>query len=181
MGEKVKRMRVYHVSPLRRWLLWILIGPMLALLVGLALASDAGERASLLATTALVFLIVLPFHFIVGRTRLALSDRGVSLKQTGYALSARWDEIEALDLTPRREGFITRGPISGPGAARLAGFRFAGTPGAPLYDEVQQGLLAERRLIPIEAFAWHLRRGRMRDDIARFAPHLADAVETSLG
>lgn len=176
MGAENKEM-VYHVSPLRRWLLWILIGPMLALLLALALTSDADERSSLLATTALVFLIILPFHFIVGWTRLTLSERGVSLRQTGYALAAGWDEIEALDLTPRREGFVTRAPMTSAGAVRLAGFRFAGMPGAPLYDEVQQGLLAERRLIPIEAFAWHLRCGRMRGDIARFAPHLADAVK----
>jgi hypothetical protein len=30
--------------------------------------------------------------------------------------------------------------------------------------------MAERRWIPIEAFAWHLRHGRLREDLARLAP-----------
>jgi hypothetical protein len=169
----MNRVRTYHLSPLRRWLLWIAMGPILALLLALALTGDAADRPAFLATAGLVFLIILPFHLIVGRTRLVLSEAGVRLRQAGYQLEAGWGDIEDLDLTPRRESFVTREPMAGKGAARLARFRVS-----PLYDAEQQRLLAERRLIPIEAFAWHLRHGAMRADIARFAPHLARAFDT---
>jgi hypothetical protein len=45
-----------------------------------------------------------------------------------------------------------------------------------LYDGEQQDLLAQRRFIPIDAFGWHLHRGRMRDDLVRLAPHLAQLL-----
>jgi hypothetical protein len=168
----MSRVRTYHVSPLRRWLLWIAIGPILAVLLALGLTGDAADRPAFLATAGLVFLILLPFHLIVGSTRLVLSETGVRLRQAGYRLEAGWADIEDLDLTPRREGFVTHEPMAGKGAARLARFRVS-----PLYDAEQQRLIAERRLIPIDAFAWHLRRGAMREDIERFAPHLAKAVD----
>lgn len=173
----MNRVRTYHVSPLRRWLLWILIGPLIVLLLVLGLAGNAVDRPAFLVTAGLVFLILLPFQLIVSRTRLVLSETGARLKQTGYELTAGWGEIERLDLTRGREGFVTRAPMAGKGAARLAYFRFVGASSAPLYDEGQRRLLAERRLIPIEAFAWHLRHGAMRADIERFAPHLAAAFE----
>jgi len=40
----------------------------------------------------------------------------------------------------------------------------------PIYNKEQQAVMAGRRWIPIEAFAWHLRRGRLREDLARLAP-----------
>ena len=48
--------------------------------------------------------------------------------------------------------------------------------GEALYDAEQQTLFAELRFIPIEAFAWHLRHGELRADIARFAPHLQEVL-----
>jgi hypothetical protein len=169
------RTRTYYLSPLRRWMLWFVIGPILAFLLVLGVSSDAADRPAFLVTAGLVFLITLPFHFIVRGTRLVLCATGVRLRQAGYDLAASWDEIEDLNLTRGREGFVTREPMTGKGAARLARFSFAGGPFASIYDAEQQRLLAERRLIPIEAFAWHLRHGEMRDDINRFAPHLAMA------
>ena len=169
----MSQVRTYHVGPVRRWLLWIVIGPILAFLLALGVSSDAADRPAFLLTAGLVFLIALPFHLIVGRTRLVLSPTGAHLWQAGYELAAGWDNIEDLRLTPGREGFVTREPMGGKGAARLARFRFVGARSASLDDDEQQRLLAERRLIPIEAFAWHLRHGEMREDIIRFAPHLA--------
>jgi len=173
----MNRSRTYFVSPLRRWLLALVLGPIIAFLLILGVSSEPAARPAFLITAALAFLIGLPFHLIVARTRLVFCPTGVQLRQTGYKLAAGWDDIEHLDLTPGREGFVTRAPMAGKGAARLARFRFAGAGGAPLYDDAQQQLLAERRLIPIEAFAWHLRHGAMREDIARFAPHLATEFE----
>ena len=173
----MSRVRTYHVSALRRWLIWFVMGPILAFLLILGISGDAGDRRAFFVTAGLVFLIALPFHFIVGRAQLRLSETGIVLRQTGYELSANWDEIEQLDLTANREGFVTRESMAGKGAARLARFRFAGVGATALYDADRQTLLAQRRLIPIEAFARHLRQGEMREDIERFAPHLAKAFD----
>ena len=164
--------RTYHVGPWRRWLLWFVLGPIIAGLLLLGAAGGWEEGRPFILTAGLVFLIGLPFQLIVDRARVELSPDGVCLRQTGYTLKAEWSDIVDLSLERGRQGFITREPMDGSGAARLANFRHVGLPGAPLYDEEQRRLLAERRFIPIEAFAWHLRRG-MAEDIVRFAPHLA--------
>ena len=169
---------VYHVSPWRRALLWIVLAPIIGGLLLLGTAEGGAEARPFVITAGLVLLIALPFQLIVDRTRLELSPEGLCLRQTGYRLSARWSDIVDLRLTRGREGFVTREPMVGKGAARLAAFRDVGLRGFELYDAEQQQLLAERRLIPIEAFAWHLRRGAMGRDIARFAPHLAPLLSS---
>lgn len=65
-----------------------------------------------------------------------------------------------------------RAPLEGAGPERLAALRHVGAFGAPLYDDEQNALLREQRFIPIEAFAWHLRRGTLAQDVARLAPHV---------
>ncbi len=173
----VSDIRVYHVSPWRRWTLWYVFGPIiLALVVGSAfLPFESGKPG--LITAGLVFLIFLPLDRMLGWTRLELSPKGVRLKQIGYTLEAPWAEVAGIRFGRGREAFVTNTPLAGKGAKRLAalrGFGFRG--GLSLYDAEQQRLLAERRLIPIEAFAWHLRRGKLRADIVRFAPHLTEAL-----
>lgn len=163
----------YHIGPWRRWGLWLVVAPMLAGLLLLGAGSAPGEARALFLAAALLFLIALPFHLVVGRARLELSEEGVRLRQAGYALAAGWGDIADVRLERGREGFVTARPMAGGGAARLARFRGVGLRSMPLYDPDQRRLLAERRLIPIEAFAWHLRRGTLARDIARFAPHLA--------
>jgi hypothetical protein len=78
--------------------------------------------------------------------------------------------VAGLRLDPRHEGFVTLHPIDGSGAANLAAVRGFGWYYNSIYNEEQQAVMAERRWIPIEAFAWHLRRGRLREDLARLAP-----------
>jgi hypothetical protein len=46
-----------------------------------------------------------------------------------------------------------------------------------IYDETARKLLYEQRYIPIEAFGWHVRRGKMRSDLQRWAPQLPLADE----
>ena len=85
-------------------------------------------------------------------------------------LAAPWIDVAGLRLDPRHEGFVTLHPIGGSGAANLAAVRDLGWYYNSIYNEEQQAVMAERRWIPIEAFAWHLRRGRLREDLARLAP-----------
>jgi hypothetical protein len=79
--------RVYHVSPWRRWVLWYVFGPLIVGLLFLGLSVGAGERQPFLLTAGLVFLIALPFQFLIDRARLEISTEGVRLKQTGYQLA----------------------------------------------------------------------------------------------
>jgi hypothetical protein len=41
-----------------------------------------------------------------------------------------------------------------------------------IYTPSQQAALDQHRLIPIEAFAWHLRHGQLQAELERYAPHL---------
>jgi len=146
-------------------------------LIWLGANSGPAEGKPLWITAALVFLIGLSFQIIIDRARLELSPDGARLRQTGYALKARWSDICELRLSPGREGFVTREPMQGRGAGLLASFRgVALTPGGQFYDPEQRELLSQRRFIPIEAFAWHLVHGNMGEDVARFAPHLAHVL-----
>lgn len=166
--------RTYHISPWRRGLLGCIVGPIiLALLIGGGLFFDSPDGKAMLVTALLIILIMLPFQLILNWTRLELSEKSVRLRQVGYTLETPWSNVAEIRLGRGREGFVTSEPIPGKGAARLArfsGLRVRG--GARLYDEEQRALLAEHRLIPIEAFAWHLRRGTLRTDIARCGPRL---------
>ncbi len=171
--------RIYHISPLRRSLLAIVVGPIILvmLLFGLYFFNSSEGKASL-ATAGLIFLIMLPFQWLLYRTKLTVSAAGVSLKQTGGTLQAPWNEIIRIRIDKGREGFVTSVPMTGSGAELFARFRGIGQRGsAATYDDEQRALLEERRFIPIEAFGWYLRRGTLFDDIVRFAPQLSKDLE----
>jgi hypothetical protein len=62
------------------------------------------------------------------------------------------------------------------GARRLATASTGPFSGVTLYDAHQRALLAEHRFIPIEAFAYFLEQGDLREAIARHAPGLMDSL-----
>lgn len=171
------RDRVYRVSPWRRWVLWYTMGPILLFFLICAAVAPASAEPLLLCS-ALMILIAAPIEWIIRRTKLVLNAEGVVLRQAGYRLETSWANVIRLRLDRGREGFILASPLEGKGAHRLASFRGASMNGAPMYDGEQQQLLAERRFIPFEAFAWHLRRGRLRADLEDFAPHLQPMLAT---
>ncbi|HJT80651.1 MAG TPA: hypothetical protein VJ719_05590 [Chthoniobacterales bacterium] len=163
---------VYHVSPWRRWLLWFVIGPFLLVFVLAAIFVPALDARVLLTTAGLVFLVVMPFDWIARWTRLELSPHGVRMRQFGYTLETPWTNIAEMRLRQGREGFVTKEPMTGKGAAVLSSFRGLGVGRTRFYDDEQRELLGQRRFIPIEPFAWHLRHGKLADDIARRAPEI---------
>ena len=169
----------YHVSPLRRWFLWFIFGPILLVLVLAWLLIDDPQAIAFLITAALVLLIALPFQWIIDRTRLELSSKKIWLRHFGFVLDTDWENVEGMRLDRGREGFITKTPLVGKGAERLARFRGPGAGAAQMYDPQERELLGQQRLIPIAPFAWHLRHGKLAADIARFAPHLNVASASS--
>src|SRR5690606_19601184 len=75
------------------------------------------------------------------------------------------------------EGFVTRAPIGGKGAARSATTSQMSLRGVSLYDSDRRNLIAARRFIPIDAFAHWLRRGDLRDVLREYAPTLMTEAE----
>ncbi len=162
---------IYHVGPWRRAIPWMVFGPMLVLTAGLWGFADSVEIRTV---GALVFtiltLLVLGMHALISYARLELTAEGVRLRQIGMNLAAPWIDVAGLRLDRGHEGFVTLHPIGGSGAANLAAVRDLGWYYNSLYNQEQQAVMAERRWIPIEAFAWHLRWGQLREDLARLAP-----------
>lgn len=162
---------IYHVGPWRRAIPWMVFGPLLVLAAGLwGFADSVEDRAGGALVFAILALMVLGLHALISYARLELTAEGMRLRQIGMNLAAPWTDVAGLRLDPGREGFVTFHPIGGSGAANLAAVRDFGWYFNPIYNEEQQAVIAERRWIPIEAFAWHLRRGRLREDLTRLAP-----------
>ncbi len=168
---KAMKRCIYHVGPWRRAMPWMVFGPMLVLAAGLWVFADSVENRSAGALLfAILTLMMLGLHALISYARLELTAEGVRLRQIGMNLAAPWTDVAGLRLDRQHEGFVTLHPISGSGAANLAAARGLGWYFVPIYNQEQQAVMAERRWIPIEAFAWHLRRGRLREDLARLAP-----------
>ncbi len=167
---------VYHVRPIRQGLFllpWGLIAlPMLV-------AGIVANAPALFAVVILISLIWAPLAYAICiHTRLILSAEGVDLRQLGYRLQSTWDNIESLDTTPRAEGFVLREPLAGKGAIRLAnasGVRIVvGGAAMPAYTGGRQDLVAQLRFMPIEPFAYWMKKGDLASVITQHAPRLTD-------
>lgn len=164
--------RVYLIGGWRRWLVPGMCGPVL--LLGLWLLTR-GDTESMTIGGVLVFAMALAIgicEIVMRLTRLEITPEGVVLKQVGYRLESPWSNVRALRTDALRQGFILDEPLTSKGAKRMAfasGLRFNG---APMYDEAQQELLLQGRLIPIEAFGWHLEHGSFMQELRRYAPYL---------
>jgi hypothetical protein len=164
--------RVYRISPRRRAVLWCVFGPFALLALGLSFATDHSSREAGVVVFLVIGAMLVLWEWLVRRTMLVLTDTGVRLEQLGMRLAAPWTDVETLCLTRGREGFVVSVPIASGGAARLAALRGIGTSGVPLYGTEQRDLMSERRWIPIEPFAWHVRHGGLATEVARLAPHV---------
>ena len=173
MPPKIAESRVYRLSPPRRYAFWFFAGPLL-LVFGLVLLLVPIGRDSAVVFVLMAMLAAggLGLQWWLSRIRLELSPEQVRVKQMADALETPWSNVIGIRLDRGREGFITRDPMEGRGAANLAALRGLAYNGVPTYDEPQRDLMAQRRLIPFDGFAWHARHGNLLADIARYAPHL---------
>lgn len=171
--------RSYFISPLRRSLLWWILGPFLLLSLALFLAGPEETRGAGLALSLVFSPFLIWWHWYMRRVRLELSAQGVTQRQGRHVLCAPWADIESLRLDRGREGFVTRVPMEGSAAERLAAIRGLWVSGVPFYDETQQQLMGERRFIPIDPFAYLLRSGRLLADLDQFVPELGRATRAS--
>ncbi len=122
-------------------------------------------------------LVTLPIFAICGwyYPSLVLTPEGISRYNVGYTLSTSWDNIIELRLTRGFEGLILRQPMEDRGAHRFAvaaGARF-GIGAVPLYPTEIVKMIKAHRFIPIEAFAYWFKHGKLGDEIAGYAPGIA--------
>jgi hypothetical protein len=175
---------VYHLSSMRLMLLpavWVLMLGLLLLPLLLAPATDASTDSAadaaadhaLPLTAALFTLILLPFVAIAWQSRLVLTPQGIAHHQLGYTVRSPWANLVALDLTAGRQALYLAEPGSRSRLLRWSSRAVAaGAPGLAdgLIGDPQA--LAQGRLIFLAPFMQHWRRGPLRDDLKRWAPHL---------
>lgn len=168
----------YHISPLRQALPWFTLGPVF--ITGLVLSVFPEERLPGIILCAATAAGIILWHLILRYIRLEISPQGVLLRQLGFTMAVPWENIDHYWPGKRREGFVTRTPLGGKGARRLArisGFTYEGT---PAYSPEQQFWMSAKRWIPIESFAYAMRDGRMREVVDRLAPGLLDRPALSI-
>ncbi len=170
--------RVYHVGAGRLLALPLLWGGLVALLVATSVgadSSDPGGRQALLLGAGVVTLLVLPLFVLVWNSRLVLSPEGIAHHQWAYTVRSSWANLEALSLGPGAEALLLREPGSHSALLRLA---------AELLNLIHLrpslagdlNSLAAGRFIFLAPFMAHWKRGPLREDILRWAPHLFDAA-----
>jgi hypothetical protein len=166
--------RVYHLSPSRLWLIpgmWAAI--VLPLLWLCAQAQTPGEAVPFSAGAAMVTVVFGLAQVVAWRSRLELSPSSIVHHQFGYTIRSPWDNVVAVIDGGGAKHLVLGRPGTRSALLRLlAPIGAAIVPGGDeLYGDVQ--LLAEGRLITLEPFMAHWRRGPLREDLRRFAPHLA--------
>ena len=159
--EQVNK-KVYHISPLRRFALLMVLTPIFLTLILIPLMTSpvAHERNAGLVVGAMLGAMGLIGQFFIERTKLTISPEGVKLNQTTFSIETAWENIAELRMTPGFERFVTRELPTGKGLWRI--------------DLLLKG--NGEKSIPIDAFAWHYRRGTLAEDIARFAPDLVKTL-----
>jgi hypothetical protein len=125
-----------------------------------------------------IYIVIFLFAFaaimilILRYARLVLSADGIKLYQFGYKLETDWDNVAYLYDAPGGEGLVLHRPMVCRGASALGRFRNVEIEGVNFYGDEQIQFIAEHRFIPIEAFAYWLKKGQLRDDLIRHAPAL---------
>ena len=175
MSAADRKQTVYHLGPVRLWLvpgIFVIIG----LFFGTLPIFDPGVPDNSKTTAFIAGIALLAFaavmYLILRRTRLVLSADGVTLYQFGYTLETDWDNVAALNDYSGEEGLILHRSMDCPGAVKLSDNRNAQIRGANLFSDEQIQLIAERRFIPLNAFSYWLRKGKLRDDLVQRAPEL---------
>ena len=174
--DAIPARRVFLVAGWRRWLMPVVFGTMAAGGLLLMLVDEPGTRGAGVVVAALMLLAAAFGEWLIRFTRLALSAEGIELRQLGYRLQTPWSNVAGFHGRYGRQGFVLHAPLTGKGPDKLAFASALRINGTPMYDDTQRSLLAQRRFIPIEAFAAHLRSGTLVEAVRRHAPALAEAM-----
>lgn len=170
------RPQVFLVGGWRRWLMPVIFGSFALFGLLLLFADDPNTKTAGIVLAVFMLAIAAGGEWLVRRTRLEIGPEGVTLRQVGSRLDTPWSNVADFYGAWMRQGFVLREPMSGKGADQFAFASGLTMHGAPVYDEVQRELLAARRFIPIEGFAWHMKHGRLVDAVVAYAPGLEPAL-----
>lgn len=169
---------VYRLNLARRLLLpviWgLIVGPLLAL--SASAGGTLAETRSFAVAALLVTLILLPFCALGWHSRLVLTPEGIAHHQFGYTVRSRWDNLQALCLAPGAQSLLLTQPGTDSRLLRWSARLMASVVPAiadGLFGDVD--LLAQGRVILLAPFMASWRRGPLRDDLRRWAPHLFEA------
>ena len=107
-----------------------------------------------------------------------LTSEGIAHHQFGYTVRSTWKNVGELTLAPPCAGLI----LIAPGvSSRLLRISMYALNAYGLSAGFGGRALEEGRFIPLQPFLSHWRRGPLRDDIVRWAPHLKIDREASHG
>jgi hypothetical protein len=176
-GARTDFRHTYHLNPGRLLLLPIMWGVIVAWLLSLAFsgADDSGsEQRSMLIVCLMFTLIMLPFFFVSWLSRLVLTPGGIVHHQLGYTVRSTWANLDALQLRPGSEALYLREPGTRSTVLRLSA-KLVGNAARNAHSVIgDPNALAEGRLIFLAPFMRHWKRGPLREDLLRCAPHLFD-------
>lgn len=173
MSSSASDVRVYHISIWRYLVMWWFLGPFLLMGLTIAVFSEPNTRGAGIILMLMMLPFLLGWHWLARRMKLTVSRQGLRTSEVGGAIEVPWTGIVGFRGTRGHEGFVTAEPLTGKGAENLVNNAsdFAG------FDAEDQRLVAERRFLPMRAFAFHLRRGDLRRLIVEYAPHLQEPLK----
>ncbi len=167
----------YRISPLKLWLVPVILIVIAVFMMALPVFNpDVPESTRYFPVYIGIFFLAFAalMYFILRRTRLVLSADGLELYQFGYKLETGWDNIAYLHDEQGSQGLVLHRPMDCYGAHTLSNFRHTQIKNVNFFTDEQIRFIAEHRLIPLDAFAYWLRKGELRTDLARRAPTLAN-------
>ena len=134
--------------------------------------ADDPDRRVMALMSVILTLICLPFFGILWQSRLVLTPEGIAHHQLGYTVRSTWANLEAIHLERGSQALYLEVPGTRSRLLRLAAGAVGGAmPGMESVIGNPQ-MLAQGRAIMLFPFMQHWKRGPLREDIERCAPHL---------
>jgi hypothetical protein len=168
--------RVYRIN---RWNMAVLPGVWLVvvgILIGLIVPSATPDEreAGFFAALIVTLIMATVFYFGVWRCRLELNETGIVQYQFGYSIRSSWPNVQRLSLLPHAQGLYLTEPGTDSRSLRVS-VRFvqvlSATTGIGALDG-DADAFAQGRFITLVPFTSHLKKGALRSDLERWAPHL---------
>lgn len=180
MDPDATNVRIHRMSWLRRSLMWWCLGPFVLIGLMVLVFGEPGSRGAGGVIIAMMLPWLVWWHWWSGRIQLRVTRDGLTLSEGRRTMEATWSNIERIRVDKGRESIVLKEPVHGKAAERLASLRGFMMSGQPMYDEEQRLLMADHRIIPIQAFAYLMRNGTLQRSMEPFAPALAAATSAAM-
>ncbi|MBS0208689.1 MAG: hypothetical protein JSS27_07020 [Planctomycetes bacterium] len=178
--------RGYGISPALVATCLAIVGALLLMPLGLAVAAVMSENNSTLGAAIVVALVISPaVAFILWAalgSRMWIRPDGIKLRGTlGFSSQlVPWSSIERILWQPGKEGIVLREPMTDPASRHMRNWAGVRINGMQFYDAEQQALIAQQRYLILKGFAYWFRRGDALAQLRQFAPELAADVDAQM-